>query len=146
MLREASSLALEGGLEPVEHVVEGLCELPQLVVRTGERDPRRQVVSGGAARCLGDGVDGSQRASGSDPAEDRGQHQGDDERDQRVGQQVREREVPLVLGSLQLEVRRALGQDPVVRSGAVLLGLASRYEGGRCLLARPTGLSRATSA
>ena len=36
-------LAVEGALEPVEHVVEGLGQLVELVARTLQRDPRREV-------------------------------------------------------------------------------------------------------
>ena len=42
-------LALERGLEPVEHLVEGLGEFVELVAGAAQRDSRRQVVFRGGA-------------------------------------------------------------------------------------------------
>ena len=121
-------LALEGGLEPVEHLVEGLGEFVEFVAGTAQRDPRRQVVFRGGAGGRGDPVHGAQRPSGGDPAEDRGEGDDHGKRDQRVLQEMREGEVALVLRALKLEVRVALGKEAVVGMGAQLLGAAPRQE------------------
>ena len=49
-------LAFERGLEPVEHVVEGLGEFVELVAGTAQRDSCRQVVFRGGAGGGGDQV------------------------------------------------------------------------------------------
>ncbi len=51
-------LHLEGGIQPVEHVVERVGQLPELVGRPTEADPARQV---GALDPPGDGGDTSDR-------------------------------------------------------------------------------------
>ena len=138
-------LALERGLEPVEHLVEGLGQFVEFVAGAAQRDPRRQVVLRGGAGGCGDPVHRAQRAPGGDPAEDRSEGDDHGERDQRVLQQMREGDVALVLRALQLEVRVALGKDAVVGMGAQLLGAAPRQEAGWGLVGpAPAGSSRAT--
>ena len=138
-------LALERGLEPVEHLVERLGKFVELVAGTAQRDPRRQVVFRGGAGGGGDPVHGAQRAPGDDPAEDRGEGDDHRERDQRVLQEVREGDVALVLRALKLEVGVALGKErgrwdgrSVARSGT-----APGSSAGACWLC-PCGSSRAT--
>jgi hypothetical protein len=66
-------LALERGLEPAEHRVERLGQLPQFVAGTCRRDPRRQVVFRRGAGGLRDQVHRAQCPPGEDPAKHRGE-------------------------------------------------------------------------
>ena len=68
-------LAVEGALEPVEHVVEGLGQLVELVAWSAQRDPCRQVAFRRGAGGGGDPVQRAQHAPGDDPAEDRGERE-----------------------------------------------------------------------
>ena len=69
-------LALEGGLELVEHLVEGFGQFVEFVAGTAQRNSRRQVAFRGSAGGCGDPVHRAQCAPGNDPAEYRGE--GDD--------------------------------------------------------------------
>jgi hypothetical protein len=71
-------LALECGLEPAEHLVEGLGQFAEFVAGACRRDPRGQVVSGCGAGGRRDLVHRAQRPSGEDPVKDCGE--GDDHR------------------------------------------------------------------
>ncbi len=137
-------LALERGLEPVEHLVEGFGQFVELVARPPQRDARRQVVFRGGAGGCGDPVHGAQRAPGDEPAEDRGEGDDHGQRDQRVLQEVRESDVALVLRALKLEVRVALGKEAGV---GMALSCSDRHRArklaGACWLC-PCGSSRAT--
>src|SRR5207247_5816609 len=100
-------LAFEGGLELVEHLVEGLSQFVQLAAGPVQRDTCRQVVFRGGAGGCGDPVHGAQRAPRNDPAKDRGERDDDSKRRQRVLKEMREGEVAMVLRALKLEVRAA---------------------------------------
>ena len=104
-------LALERGLEPAQHVVEGFGQFAELVTRTRRGDPRRQVVFGRGAGGRRDPVHRPQRPPGEDPPKDRRQGNNHGQCDQRVLQQVGQGQVTLSLRPHLLEVRRALGQD-----------------------------------
>ena len=109
---DEAPLALERGLEPAEHLVEGLGQLAELVAGAAQRDPGQTVVLGCGAGGGGDLLHRAQGPSGRDPAEDRRERDDQGQREERVLQQVREDEGALVLGALELDVgEAALGED-----------------------------------
>ena len=116
-VRDEPPLSVEGALEPIEHLVERLGKLVELVGRTAQRDPCREIAFRGGAGGCGDPVQRAQHPSRSDPAEDRCEREHDGEGDQRVLQEMREGDVTLVLRALKLEVGVALGNEAVVGVG-----------------------------
>jgi hypothetical protein len=59
-------LAVEGGLQPGQHGIEGVGQLAQLVTRASQRDPRGQVVFRGGPGRPGDLLGRSQDPAGDD--------------------------------------------------------------------------------
>ena len=80
------TLAAEGAVEPLEHHVEGVGELSQLVARTLQGDTFCEVLLT-CRPCGGsEAVHRRQDASGGDPAGERGEQDDSSQPEQRVGQ------------------------------------------------------------
>jgi hypothetical protein len=118
----------EGAVELFEHGIERVGEFPQFVVWSLQGDALGQVLLTGRAGSCGEPVHRSQDASGKDPADDRREDNGRGKRDQRVLQQMRERDVTLVLRALLLGGLDALGKLALVGLGAHKLGLALLHD------------------
>ena len=92
-------LAGEGAVEPLEHGVEGVGELAQLVARSLQSDALGQVLLACRARSRGESVHRPQDASGDDPARDRRKQRDAGQGEQGVGQQMGERRAALSGGA-----------------------------------------------
>ena len=66
---DESLLAGERGIEPLEHHVEGVGQLLELVIGAGEREALTEPQLGRPPRGLGDRPHRPQRPPGSEPAE-----------------------------------------------------------------------------
>ena len=75
-------LAVEGGIQAAEHLVEGVGEFAQFVVRPTEVDALVQVVGRQLLRRLGEPRDGTQGLLGEQVSADRADHHDDGEEDQ----------------------------------------------------------------
>ena len=82
------SLAGEGEVEAVQHVVEGVGELLQLVVRPVEADPLVEMFLRGAPCGAGDLVERDQDPPSDRPSQDAGHDGGDTETDQGPQEQL----------------------------------------------------------
>ena len=92
-VRDEAALAVERGLQPVEHPVERVGELAQLVARAGHRDPLPQPLLSDAAREAGHTAERRERLAGHQVAERRRDQQHAAEREQVLRVELRERAV-----------------------------------------------------
>ena len=121
-------LALEGGLEALEHRVEGVGQLAQLVARPVERDARVERAVGDRARGGGDAADRAQRAAGHHPA--RG-HRGQRDEQQRAAEGEQDVAQRAVVGARGPGPRRRCapgGRRRAPRPSSVRTGLV--FSGG----------------
>lgn len=85
----------EGPLQPVQHVVEGVRQLLQLVVRAVQLDPPGEVRAGHPARGPGDPAERGQDASGHGVSEGEGHHAEADQGEEGPVEQAVQRLLPL---------------------------------------------------
>jgi hypothetical protein len=93
-------LALEGRLEALEHRVEGVGELAQLVARAVQRDTRVERAIGDRARRGRDAADRAQRAAGHHPAR---RHRGDGDEQQGAPEGEQDVAQRAVVGGVDLD-------------------------------------------
>ena len=91
------SLRLEGRFEAAEQSVDGVSELPELVVRPREVEPAVKAARGDLAGGLGDRAQRAQCASGDHPAEPERDHRHHRERERGVDEQLVQRCIRLPL-------------------------------------------------
>ncbi len=108
-VRDEPALTVEGAVEPLQHVVEGVGQFPDLVAGPGQRHALVQAPLGHASRVRGDLAERSQGTSGHQPADRHREDTGDGQRDEGLVEQVREGGLPRPLGGL-----RDLRGQPVV--------------------------------
>src|ERR1700722_17574405 len=76
------ALAVEGSVETIQHVVEGVGQLFELVVGSVETDPLVETLLGGSPGRRGDLVEGVQDPPAYGPPQDAGHDGGDAETDE----------------------------------------------------------------
>src|SRR5262245_271878 len=108
-------LCAEGAFESREHVVEGVCQLPELVTWSVECQPMGEVGLAGFARRSGQLLDRAQDTTSDEPPGPAGQHRDAGEGKDGVQQQ-------LVQGGVALR-RRARGDPLRVQGGTPGPGL-----------------------